>query len=123
VKFFFCTIAFLVIFRPAFPYLEYALNYDYIVNVLCVNKDKPEMQCNGKCHLKQALTEASNQETDSKKEKPVKQTNIPLLFFETQVDDLHVHVITQKDRKTSFFRPGSYAFQYSYSLLRPPITT
>lgn len=37
------------------PVVDYVVNYDYIVNVLCENKDKPEMQCNGKCHLSKEL--------------------------------------------------------------------
>ena len=33
----------------------YELNIDYIVETYCVNKDKPELQCNGKCHLAKQL--------------------------------------------------------------------
>ncbi|OEK09747.1 hypothetical protein A8C32_13475 [Flavivirga aquatica] len=29
----------------------YELNIDYIIENYCVNKEKPELQCNGKCHL------------------------------------------------------------------------
>lgn len=31
--------------------LDYSLRYSYYVNELCVNQDRPEMQCNGQCHL------------------------------------------------------------------------
>jgi hypothetical protein len=31
--------------------VDYAINYEYISKVLCENKAKPELQCNGKCHL------------------------------------------------------------------------
>ncbi|SRX74533.1 hypothetical protein AEQU3_01512 [Aequorivita antarctica] len=41
--------------KPMWPVVDYVVNYDYIVNVLCENKDKPEMQCNGKCHLSKEL--------------------------------------------------------------------
>jgi len=34
---------------------DYLLNKDYIAKVLCVNRDKPEMKCNGKCHLAKQL--------------------------------------------------------------------
>ncbi|MEO9571009.1 MAG: hypothetical protein ABJH82_10015 [Polaribacter sp.] len=30
-------------------YFEY--NIDYIIETYCVNKEKPQLQCNGKCHL------------------------------------------------------------------------
>lgn len=37
--------------RPVIPVIEYNINYDYIVKVLCINKDKPELNCKGKCQL------------------------------------------------------------------------
>jgi len=41
----------LVLVQPALPVLEYLINYDYIVNELCENRDKPVLTCNGKCYL------------------------------------------------------------------------
>lgn len=38
--------------KPLIPTLIYYTNYDYIVTELCENKDKPEMECHGKCYLK-----------------------------------------------------------------------
>nr|WP_321223196.1 hypothetical protein [uncultured Psychroserpens sp.] len=35
--------------------LYYQLNLDYIIETYCVNKEKPELQCNGKCHLAKQL--------------------------------------------------------------------
>lgn len=34
---------------------DYLLNKDYIAKVLCINRNKPEMHCNGKCHLAKEL--------------------------------------------------------------------
>jgi hypothetical protein len=42
-------------FKLYLPYLDYQLNYNYIVNFLCENKDKPEIGCRGKCFLSKAL--------------------------------------------------------------------
>ena len=37
---------------------------DYIIAKYCVNKDKPEMHCNGKCHLmKQLAIDAPKKES------------------------------------------------------------
>lgn len=41
--------------RPLLPYAEYALNYKYISEVLCINQDKPELECDGKCYLKRKI--------------------------------------------------------------------
>jgi hypothetical protein len=34
----------------------FELNIDYIIETYCVNKEKPQLQCNGKCHLAKQLT-------------------------------------------------------------------
>lgn len=62
--------------------LEYAINYDYIKTVLCVYKDKPELKCNGKCHLKKQLAKAADDEkpiSSDKKAGAHQETEI--LFF------------------------------------------
>ncbi len=41
--------------RPFWPVVEYVINYDYIVNTLCENRDRPELQCNGSCYLSKQL--------------------------------------------------------------------
>ncbi|UOQ68840.1 hypothetical protein [Hymenobacter volaticus] len=35
------------------------LNRDYVARVLCINRDKPAMHCNGKCHLAKRLRAAA----------------------------------------------------------------
>lgn len=47
-------------------YINYFVNYDYFVNVLCENKDNPEKPaCNGKCHLKKQLDQQKNPTEES----------------------------------------------------------
>lgn len=45
---------------------DYLLNYDYISKVLCVNRDKPESCCNGKCHLMKEMKEQEESEGKTK---------------------------------------------------------
>lgn len=54
-------------FKPIVPLLEYFIRYDYIITELCENRDKPQLQCNGKCHLNKELAESSSSD-DQKKE-------------------------------------------------------
>lgn len=51
--------------RPVLPLVEYGFKYDYFSKVLCINKDKPELQCNGKCQLSKNLIETSPVNTDN----------------------------------------------------------
>ncbi|MEN8125240.1 MAG: hypothetical protein ABFR32_08920 [Bacteroidota bacterium] len=50
----------MAIIQPAIPVIEYFVNYDYIANELCENKDKPLMACNGKCYLEKQVKEQQN---------------------------------------------------------------
>ena len=62
----------------------YWLAQDYITEKFCVNKDKPELQCNGKCHMKDMVAE--NSEKESKKMSHVE--NILLVFYTELYVDL-----------------------------------
>ena len=46
--------------------LNFRLNQDYYA-LICTNKDKPELECNGCCHLEKQLEQ--NEEEKSSKEK------------------------------------------------------
>ncbi|MEM0998923.1 MAG: hypothetical protein AAGN35_17830 [Bacteroidota bacterium] len=46
-----------IVLEPIGPYLEYALNRDFIVNNYCGNVERPEMKCNGSCYLMSRLQE------------------------------------------------------------------
>ena len=56
--FFLCVYS-LVLVRPLFPFVDYAINKDYIAKNLCENRNKPKMNCNGKCHLMKQLKKAN----------------------------------------------------------------
>ncbi|MFY8067266.1 MAG: hypothetical protein RSE15_12720 [Flavobacterium sp.] len=76
-------ISIFILARPAIPFLEYIVNYDYIVKELCENKEKPALKCNGKCHLMKELakTAEDDKNTSSDKKQNVKQ-EIEVLFYQ-----------------------------------------
>lgn len=60
------------ILRPVIPYIEYAVNKDYIAKHLCVNRDKPHSYCEGKCYLEKQIknsTESNDANGKSTNEK------------------------------------------------------
>jgi hypothetical protein len=48
-------VALTMLLKPLWPVADYIVNYDYIVNVLCENKDTPQLNCDGKCYLAKQL--------------------------------------------------------------------
>ena len=76
-------LVFAIILKPVFPVVAYVTNYNYITKVLCINKAKPKLKCNGKCHLMKELAKASESEKPihSDKKDNVKQ-EVEILFYQ-----------------------------------------
>ncbi len=66
-KAFVFVFAFFILFKPLLPIAEYLLNYDYITKELCVDKNKIDNTCKGKCYLSKKMGEASKQQEPSDK--------------------------------------------------------
>ncbi len=45
---------------------KFLYNQDYIAANFCENIEKPELECNGKCHLKKELTEDTKKNHEDK---------------------------------------------------------
>ncbi|GAB4331545.1 MAG: hypothetical protein OHK0038_06500 [Flammeovirgaceae bacterium] len=58
--------------------LSYHVNKEFITERFCINKSKPQLDCNGKCFLKKQLDIAEKQENSTKISLKVK-IEIPLL--------------------------------------------
>lgn len=111
---------FAVIFRPAFPFLDYVLNYHYIATELCENKNKPELECNGKCHLKKELAKAYKNDIPSSNEKKTETTETVILFivslpvFSFDKDNKHI-------QKIHLEYQNLYSHLDTVFVFRPPI--
>ncbi|WP_303318831.1 hypothetical protein Q4Q34_05090 [Flavivirga abyssicola] len=113
---FFVLLYTVAMLRPIQPYVEYVLNQDYIAEFLCINKDKPELQCNGKCHL---AKEFGKQQRNESKSLRVSLENYPIGFVEIlQIKILPSFASSEKDKAFSFQK--LYYFDYNYSTFQPP---
>ena len=107
---------------PYMPFIEYQLNKKYIAEVLCVNKDKPEMHCNGKCHLKKQLKKANNLPEKQQQEQP--QTPPPLKS-DPVITVLFLHkyqeILIQSCKKVIVpYIIIHYNFEFVSSIFHPP---
>jgi hypothetical protein len=65
----------------------YQINKQMIADKLCINKDKPEMHCNGKCFLSKQLKKAEenekrqSQSLNQKDEVMTVDTHLSTIFF------------------------------------------
>lgn len=113
-------VVFLFILKPVFPVLEYMIHYDYIAKELCENKAKPEMKCNGKCHLMKELAKASDTGNPVSQDKKASHQEFEVLFLEksTTVAILNLNFPVQKE--TSFNYSNLYSHQASTAVFHPP---
>ena len=61
----FTTLILLQTFSRELVVVDYELHKERVTELFCVNKDKPRLQCNGKCHLAQKLRKASSAESQT----------------------------------------------------------
>lgn len=104
---------------PVFPVFEYFINYDYIVEVLCINTDEPELECDGKCYLKDQLSASSiiQNNTSEKQLVDYRFKPVPLFFQDTGKIDLN-SCITQQSRLLAFYTVVST--EYHAEIPSPP---
>ncbi|MGB1043087.1 MAG: hypothetical protein ACPGU6_06815 [Tenacibaculum sp.] len=100
--------------RPIAPFVEYVINYDYISKVLCINKDKPELQCNGKCQLMQKL---EKQQDDDFKSLRIVQEDYPIGFIEL-LKITSQKIISVKEEVFSI--ANNYSYLFIISVFHPP---
>ena len=55
------TFAYIQLFN-GLVWMSYELNKSEIIQEFCVNKDKPELKCEGKCHMKDMMLSEDDDE-------------------------------------------------------------
>lgn len=114
-------LALFMLLKPVLPVIDYVVNYEYITKVLCINKAKPKLQCNGKCHLMKELAKASENETPTSSNKKITSNELEVLFFE-EIKSFKITSIYLEDRqKVSNNYSELYFYLNSDSVFRPPI--
>lgn len=104
----------------------YELNIEYITEKFCENKEKPELACNGKCHLAKELsvvesnTDSSLQLGEGTTASLVSECFTPLFYSSLNSFDILTTVpsLIKEDLKTY---TKAYSYEEINRILRPPI--
>lgn len=98
----------------------YQLNIEYITEVYCVNKEKIELACNGKCHLaKQLQLETKSQEKDNAFK--ITSEVFSLVFFENLSNFTINTNLPLLDKRVKHLYNQSYSYSFNYKCFRPPM--
>jgi len=103
------------------PVVDYAINYDYIVNVLCENKDKPEMQCNGKCYLTKELAEEAGIDDNNPYSGKTSKTEIPQFIILEHIKEYTFSIENDLDSLENIgYKPNLNSFLFISKIHHPP---
>ena len=114
--YFFVFLYVLAMVRPVMPVLEYIVEHDYIAEYLCINKDRPELQCNGKCYLMRKLAEQNEQKKLNLP--PISMEDYPIGFVRLLAVPVPKNI--DSHHSTSTLYREDYRYLYSYSDFHPP---
>jgi hypothetical protein len=121
VKIIVIIIALAMFLKPILPVAEYAINYDYISKVLCINKEKPKLQCNGKCHLMKEMAKASeNEKPINSNKKDNSKQEIEVLFFQNLPSLLAEQIYFDNTTSIGNHYSNLYFHMNSCSVFHPP---
>lgn len=117
--------AFILISSLLFPPLiklgviaDYYKNVEYIASTFCVNKDKPQKKCNGKCHLDKQL--AKTEESSTEKSVPLPTLKTELSAATMSIGSPEFFFINNDDNNYSLMKEISYSFLSSFDFFHPP---
>jgi len=96
----------------------FQMNREFIAKNLCVNKNKPKMNCNGQCYLAKQLKSAEDKETKSNSEKLEKMPE--LVLFLPIHSEIPFKQILVFQSENNFNYSNHYTFQFSFNLNQPP---
>lgn len=118
---FIIIVVFAMFLKPIFPVVDYVVNYDYISKVLCENKEKPELKCNGKCHLMKEISKQIDSEKPIHNDKKSNITLSQILFFqEIKSEEIaQIYFFNKSSIKDNY--SNFYFHSGSCSVFRPPI--
>jgi len=105
--------------RPLIPIMEYYANYNYIVTELCENKDKPFLECNGKCYLAKEIKKVNHDNHEH-------ESNLPKINFGdfpiSIVEQFEYRILSTTESMNSIGNTSKNIQQdeYLFSILQPP---
>ena len=115
----FILIVTLPVMHKAIVITNYIVDYDYISQVLCINKEEPELQCNGKCHLNKELNKAESSEDNDSKNNSRTNLEIGITYFLNAQEEILIPQLLSLKKKT-FFYTNFFTTPFINSFDKPP---
>ena len=102
-------------FSQVFVRAGFELNENYIVSKLCINRDKPQMHCNGKCYLMRKLKQAEQKEKNKEHENQRSMYQIGVVVEKLSFNPYMIRVEKVYQSELPFRLPA-----YAADIFQPP---
>lgn len=99
---------------PVFPIFNYMINTD-VYTALCINTDKPEIECEGKCQMMSEISENEHLPFDS--EFSIEMKDMPIGYVHFFIEQINW---TFSARKPFLNSSIEYSFKLNNSIDHPP---
>ncbi|MEN8966311.1 MAG: hypothetical protein ABF250_10020 [Polaribacter sp.] len=101
-------------------YLAYfQLNIDYIIQTYCVNKDEPELACNGNCHLTKMIAQKKVPKDDTQGALYITEAFFPV-FHQFKNNDLQESLAFKIPKENNWKLISLYPINLTSRLEQPP---
>lgn len=102
--------------KASLTYAYFELDPIGFIDRLCENKDKPELQCNGKCHLKKVAESQDKQQTTPESIVDFKE----LILYPSPASDFEfpIRILLKKEVQIAY--QNLYSFHNSNNCFHPP---
>jgi len=106
-------------FTKTWIILSFKMNQDYIAKVLCINKNKPQLHCDGKCIL--MLKIRANEENQQKKMPQVLKIQNEISYC-LQILNPHqvINLVAEMNQNLIDGHQNLYKTSFEKSIFRPP---
>lgn len=104
-------------------FLDYELRKDFIIQNYCENKDRPELNCDGKCYLAKRI-QATQQEDERQATSQFVSKLFSLEFHNSQsLSVTHELCSTETEPSNNFFYQETPVTAVAFQVFHPPIVT
>ena len=105
-------------FTQTYILLDYQLRKDFIAKAFCVNKQKPKLNCNGKCYLAKRIKATEEQESKAQ-HRIFDKYEIPTMICEELANpDFQLFSLTHSS--TLYTYSNHYSGLFTLHIFHPP---
>ncbi len=108
----------IIAMRPALPLMNFVVNYDYIAQNLCENRDRPELSCHGKCYLAKEIAKTEKQQST---DNSVKISSLDIFIVKDIMDATMILLPENPDQVRFSSYRNDYHSDFNADIFHPPL--